>query len=304
MKRVLLLGGTGYIGSRILDVLRGVGDVRIMVLAHRNVPYRSLEDVDLVVDSLTTFDLSWIERFEPDTIIHAARLGASGRWRRRLASWRGRRANQRLADWLEQRARDTRVLYVSGTLVYGDRGEVDTDEQAPLSPTGFARDYIRAEEPWLHAQRTGALRITIVRPPWVVGPGSWLHGHYVRPARHEGRVPVYGTGGNWMTLLDVDDCAEAIVRLAARPQLPETVNLFTPGQTVRQKDFAMGLAELLGVHVRPVLHDDPRFPRDRALGESLTFSMRSATLNPDLLRGHAWKAPTWMDMLSRHLVLP
>jgi nucleoside-diphosphate-sugar epimerase len=272
-----------------------------MVLAHRNVDYRSLEDVNLVVDSLTRWDLSWIEIFEPDTLIHLARLGGSGRVRRSIASRRGRGANQRLVDWLTAHAPDTKVIYVSGSLVYGDRGEVDVDENASLDPTAFAREYVRAEYPWMDAQREGALPITIVRPPWVVGPGSWFHAYYVRPALRDGGVPLYGSGDNWMTLLDVEDCAGAIVHLAEQPQPPATVNLLAPGQWTRQRHFTEALADLLSACVRRVDMHDRRHLRDRAVAEALTSSLRATTSHPEALRGYAWKAPLWPEMLGRHL---
>lgn len=300
MRRVLLLGGTGFIGSRVLNRLRSRPDVRIMVLAHRNVDHRALEDVDLIVDSLTRWDLSWIEIFRPDTIIHVARLGGAGKMRRAIAARRGRRANQRLVDWLVERAPDTKVVYVSGTLVYGDRGDAEVDETAPLRPTAFAREYIRAEYPWLEAQRTGALSVTIVRPPWVVGPGSWFHAHYLRPARRDGAVPLYGSGDNWMTLLDIDDCAGAIVHLAERAAAPMTVNLFAPGQWTRQQEFAESLARLLDAQVVPVDARDPRLRGDRAVGEALTFSLRATTSQPRALVGYEWTTPRWPDMLARH----
>lgn len=300
MKRVLLLGGTGFIGSQVLNRLRVRTDVRTMVLAHRNVDYRSLEDVNLVVDSLTRFDLSWIDIFRPDTIIHVARLGGSGRIRRSVASRRGRRANQRLVDWLAARAPNTRVIYVSGTLVYGDRGEAEADETSELDPIAFAREYVRAESPWMDAQRNGLIPITIVRPPWVVGPGSWFQAHYVRPARRQGAVPLYGSGKNWMTLLDVEDCGGAIVHLAEQRALPMTVNLLAPGQWTRQCDFAEALARLLGARVQPVEIPGRRLLRDRAVGEALTFSLRATTVHPGVLDGYAWKARYWPDMLARH----
>ena len=301
MKRVLVLGGTGFIGSHVLRRLRARSDVRAMVLAHRNVDYRSLEDVNLVVDSLTRWDLSWIETFEPDTLIHVARLGGSGPLRRAIASRRGRRANQRLVDWLAAHAPDTRVIYVSGTLVYGNRGDVDVDESATLDPTAFAREYVRAEHPWMDAQRDGTLPITIVRPPWVVGPGSWFHAYYVRQALRDGGVPLYGSGDNWMTLLDVEDCAGAIVHLAEHARPPTTVNLLAPGQWTRQRQFTEALAGLLSVGVRRVdVHDRRRF-RDRAVREALTSSLRATTRHPQALHGYAWKAPHWPEMLGRHL---
>ena len=303
MKRVLLLGGTGFIGSHVLSRLRVRTDVRTMVLAHRSVDHRSLEDVNLVVDSLTRWDLSWIGIFEPDTIIHVARLGGPGWLRRAIASRRGSRANQRLVEWLTAHAPHTRVIYVSGTLVYGDRGDMDVDENASVNPTAFAREYIRAEYPWMDVQRDGALPVTIVRPPWVVGPGSWFHAHYVRPALRDRGVPLYGSGDNWMTLLDVEDCAGAIVHLAEQAQPPMTVNLLAPGQWTRQREFTETLAGLLGACVCPIdVHDRRRF-RDRAVAEALTFSLRATTSHPGALDGYVWRAPRWPDMLARHLSL-
>jgi nucleoside-diphosphate-sugar epimerase len=300
VKRVLLLGGTGFIGSWILGALRRVRHVRIMMLAHRRVPYRELEDVNLVVDSLTRFDLGWLDAFQPDTVIHAARLAGAGRLRRSIASRKGERANQRLVDALTERAPATRVIYVSGTLVYGDRGEADTDERAPLKPTAFAREYIRAEQPWMEAQRTEALPVTIVRPPWVVGPGSWLQAHFVGPALRDGGVPLYGSGANWMSLLDVEDCAGAIVHLAGHPSPPKSVNLCAPGQTLRQSTFVEGLAGLLGLEVRPAEVAGRRRRADRALVEALTSSLRAATTHQGTFDDYAFSVPRWQDMLARH----
>jgi nucleoside-diphosphate-sugar epimerase len=204
-------------------------------------------------------------------------------------------------SWLVAHAPTTRVIYVSGTLVYGDRGDEDIDEACSLRPTAFAREYVHAEYPWMEAQREGTLPVTIVRPPWVVGPGSWFHAHYVRPARRDGEVPLYGSGDNWMTLLDVEDCAGAIVHLAERAQPAMTVNLFAPGQWTRQRDFSGALADLLGARVGEVSADDRRLGRDRAVGEALTFSLRATTSQPRALEGYQWAVPRWPDMLARHL---
>ena len=250
MKRVLLLGGTGFIGSHVLSALRDTDDVQLMVLGHRQIDYRLLEDVNLVVGSLPRLDLTWLESFRPDTIVHLARLSGRGRLGRSLAARRGRIANERLIAWLRQRSPETHVLYVSGTLVYGDHGTREVDERTALRPISFARQYSRAEEPWVEASETGELPVTIVRPPWVVGSGSWFHHYYVRPALEHGSVPLYGSGGNWMTFLDVSDCAGAIVHLAARAEGGGIFNLFTPGQMAPQFEFARVLAETMGVPVR------------------------------------------------------
>ena len=301
MKRVLLLGGTGFIGSHVLAALRRRKDVQLMVLGHRNVDYRGLEDVNLVVDSLPRFDPSWIESFRPDTIIHLARLRGGGPVRRSFAARRGRRANRRLITWLRQRAPDIHVVYISGTLVYGDRGGREVDERTALNPVSFAREYVRAETPWMEAQQEEQLPVTIVRPPWVIGPGSWFHQYYVFPALRQGAVPLYGSGGNWMTFLDVTDCAGAIVHLAERSEPGKVFNLFTPGQIALQSEFAQVLSDVLGVGVRQIKKNGLRRYRDRAVWEALTFSLRAFTINEEVRLGYRFEVPQWPDMIARHL---
>ena len=301
MRRVLLLGGTGFIGSHVLAVLRRRKDVRLMMLAHRNVDFRALEDVNLVVDSLPRFDPSWIETFRPDTIIHLARLRGSGPVRRSLAARKGCRANRRLITWLRKLTPDVHVVYVSGTLVYGDHGEHEVDERTALNPVSFAREYVRAETPWMEAQQEEQLPVTIVRPPWVVGPGSWFHHHYVFPALKQGAVPLYGSGGNWMTFLDIRDCAGAIVHLAERSEPGKVFNLFTPGQVALQSEFAQVLSDVLGVGIRQVDSDGLRRYRDPAVWEALTFSLRGSTINGEVRSGYQFEVPRWPDMIARNL---
>lgn len=301
MRRVLLLGGTGYVGTRILDALRMQSGTRIMMLAHRNVPFKSLEDVDLIVDSLPRFELAWIERFRPDTIIHAARLGGRNRIGRHVAASRGRRANQRLVEWLAEHSPATRVLYVSGTLVYGDRGEQSTDESADLDPVAFAREYIEAERPWMLARVDRKLPVSIVRPPWIIGPGSWFQHFFVAPAMARGAVPVYGNGRNWMSFIDVVDCGRAIVHLAGMVPPGEAINLFAPGQHLRQIEFAECLAREMDLPIRHITDARSAGIKHRAAWEALTFSLKSATRHREPLADFTFEASNMSAMIARNL---
>jgi len=301
MRRVLLLGGTGFIGSRVLALLRRLPGVQVMLLAHRRVDYRNLEDVNLVVASLTDFDLSWIDVFEPDTVIHLARLAGGTPLRRRMASIRGYFANRRLVDKLRGTRPNTHVVYVSGTLVYGDAGEEPADETSPIIPTGYARQYIVAERPWMEAQERDHLPVTILRPPWVVGPASWLATHYVRPAVRDRYVPSYGEGANWMTFLDVEDCAGLVVRAAQHGRPGTTYNLLAPGQYARQSEFASFLAGRLSVPVRRISRREARSRFDRETVEALTTSLRARSKHESLVDGYRFLHPQWAGMVQRHL---
>ncbi len=301
VRRVLLLGGTGFIGSHVLQTLRRRPDLALMVLGHRNVDYRALEDVNLVVSGVADLDFEWLEAFQPDTIIHLARLRGQRRIGRALAARRGRRANARLIEWLCARAPQTHVVYVSGTLVYGERGESETDELTEIRPASYAREYVLAEAPWMEAQREARLPVTIVRPPWVIGSASWFRQYFVLPALAGGSVPMYGSGRNWMSFLDVADCGAAVVHVAEHAEPGKSFNLFAPGQAARQEEFVGVVADALGVRVGRVERVKQGRRAERAIMEALTCSLRSATVHPEVAMGYSFEVTRWQDMVERHL---
>lgn len=301
MNRVLLLGGTGFIGSAVLAQLRVRRDLRLMVLGHSTVNYRELEDVNLVVGSLSTFDLSWIDIFEPDTIIHLVRISGRRALSRRLAAARGRAANHRLIAKLRTLTTPPRVLYISGTLVYGDRGEEWADETSLICPTAYARQYIAAERPWMTEQDRGELPVTMVRPPWVVGPASWFKAHYAQVLARRGLVPCYGDGANWMTFIDVEDCAGLILHLAERAPPGSCYNLLAPGQHARQRDFASLLATHTGMPVSFLSCREMAARLERSAAQALTTSLRVRTVHTAVLGLYSFKHPTWEVFVKKHL---
>ena len=58
MKRVLIIGASGFIGSEIYKILLKQEKIKIMVLAHNNVDYKIYEGVNLYIGSFTNINLS------------------------------------------------------------------------------------------------------------------------------------------------------------------------------------------------------------------------------------------------------
>jgi len=301
-KRIFLLGGTGFIGSVLTKQLsadRQAND--IMLLVHRSARFRELEQINTHTGSLGSFDLSLLDRFKPSTIVHLARMGGRGPLGRFLAASSGARANRRLVSHLRGAADKPHVIYVSGSLVYGDCGDIPVDEARPLAPIAFAREYHRAEQPWEDALRANEVPVTMLRPPWVIGGGSWFGEFYVKSIRHQRVIPLFGDGKNLMSLLDVEDCAGLIAHAVRQARPGHCYNLFAPGACISQLEFAERLAKLTGAEIRRMDIREIRRRHGRAVQEAFTFSNNSATQYPEFVAGYHFKFPSVEEMILNNV---
>lgn len=301
-KRIFLLGGTGYIGSVLTAKLAADRqNNQVMALVHRRAPYRQLEQVNTYTGSLGSFDLSLLDRFQPDALVHLARISGSGRLGRCWAAFQGARANRRIIRHLRSQRSKPHVIYVSGSLVYGDAGEAVVDEASPIRPTSFALEYIKAEQPWMDEAASGDLPVTILRPPWIIGRGSWFAGFYLNSIRQHGTVPLFGDGRNLMSLLDVEDCAGLIAHALQHARPGFSYNLFAPGACLTQLEFAQKLSERTGATIRQLDTAETRRTHGQAALEAFTFSSRISTRHPEFAAGYRFKFPTVDEMIAHNL---
>ena len=294
-RNIWVLGGTGFIGRSLLNHLSSDPLNRIHVLVHKNIPYRHLEKFNIITGSLSRFDLTWLDRYPPAVVFHLARMAGPGPLRRRLASRRGERANERLLNHFKTLEHPPVIVYVSGSLMYGNQTDGSpADESAPVNPVAFGREYVRAERPWMKASNESGLTVKLVRPGWIVGPGSWFSVFFWNHYLKTGRVPVYGDGSQLMSLIQVDDLAGMISKV---PEMgPDVLNLFA-GNPVTQNDFTKKMAEILGVTRECVPIDQIRNKFGKAEAEALSVSTPLNTAYPELWKGNDIRYPRPEDML-------
>ena len=301
-KKIFLLGGTGFIGTvltRQLQANRQAND--LMMLIHRRARFQDLEQINTHTGSLGAFDLSLLDQFAPDTLIHLARMSGQGTLGRYLAAWGGARANARIIKHLERKRSKPHTIYVSGTLVYGDCGDRPVDEDRPIQPTAFAREYLKAEKPWMDALRSGEVPVTIVRPPWIIGRNSWFASFYLNSIKSHRIVPLFGDGQNLMSLLDVEDCAGLIAH-AARNSLPgRYYNLFAPGAHVSQCEFAERVAKYTRSGIKKLSATEVKSRYGNAVLEAFTFSNVASTKHPEFIAGYHFRHPSIDEMIRNNL---
>jgi nucleoside-diphosphate-sugar epimerase len=244
-----------------------------------------------------------MEKYPPDIIFHLARFGGSNNLTRYFASQKGAKANHRLIKFLRGLKSPPKLVYVSGSLMYGHQLDgKSADEFSELNPISFGRHYITGERPWMDAQRNQLLDIRFARPGWIVGPDSWFKAFYWNHFTMKGKIPLYGDGNQLMSLVYVDDCAGQIVNLAENGETRQNLNIFS-GNPVSQHVFARTLAALLNAELdfMPTKSLERKF--GQVVGEAFDSSIPLSTHFPDLSGRYENMYPDAETMLRKTISL-
>jgi nucleoside-diphosphate-sugar epimerase len=247
-KHVLILGCSGFVGKRLLQLLLTMrNDYRITLLIHKNRIEDLPADVRVIRGSFTTFDFSSLENDFPDIIFHLARINSTrfGKWGRMFSALKGNIANRRLMNYLEFLNKEVSLIYLSGSLMYGNTRGKYAGEDTILKPVSFAREYIMAEQPFFNFFHHPKLHVAMVRVPWVLGNGSWFKSFYLDAIKKEKTIYSYSADNFRMMLIDADDCASSLIKIASLKH-KGPLNLFM-GQEILYKDFIAAISEASGI---------------------------------------------------------
>ena len=154
------------------------------------------------------------------------------------------------------------------------------DEEAALLPIAYARAYEYAERPWVKAAETGEMDVRIARPGWILGPDSWFEHFFYKPALRYGKVPIYGDGKQYMSIISVEDCAGQLTHLMERGVPNQSANLFG-FEPIKQVDFAVLVAQCMETTTMniPASEIESRF--GKTVFEALTSSTPVSTKHKD-----------------------
>ncbi len=131
MSRVLVTGGSGFIGSHVVDKLYDAGyDPRIYDLQES--PHHEPDSVDTVVGDLFDHDALCAAMEDCVAVIHLAAYADVGIVAKEPVEAEECNSRGTLAVLEAARATDTRVVYGSTIWVYGASGDGLIDEDAPL----------------------------------------------------------------------------------------------------------------------------------------------------------------------------
>jgi uncharacterized protein (TIGR01777 family) len=262
-RHVLVTGGTGFIGTRLVEALAAGGhEVTVLTrslghAAHLRTPVR-------LVTALDQVDAARI-----DAVVDlAGEPVAGGLWTRRrrrnvIASrMRSLRAVARLIRRLEERPKV--LIKASAVGWYGLNGdEMLTEADGAGDRRHFSvRSTALCEAAARRAGEALGVRVVNLRVGLVLGRDGGLLGRLL-PVFDLGLGGRVGDGRQWMSWIGLDDMVRLIAFAIGNEDLDGAVNATAP-VPVRNAEFAAALGRALG---RPAVLPLPAWPLELALGD-------------------------------------
>ena len=275
-----VLGATGYVGQLVTHRLfmersKGNWSGQLITLGQKTIIPWIMERTNFHLFPLKSIPQMLLKHHTPGSIYHCARMAGNSNRSRRIAARKGHNANQRLIHLIKKVPTKIPVVYCSGTLMYGNTLD-RVDEDAALLPIAYARAYEYAERPWVKAAATGEMDIRIARPGWILGPDSWFEHFFYKPAILTGKVPVYGDGKQYMSIISVEDCAGQLTHLMEHGMPNQSANLYG-FEPIKQQDFALLVAQFMDTTTANLTASETKNRFGKTVYEALTSSTPVAT---------------------------
>lgn len=243
---VLVTGGTGFIGGRLVEklILEHGARVRVLVRDFARACRIARFDVELVPGEVT--DPAAVERAARGcaVIFHCAYGNRGTDEEQRAVNAGGTEAVVRSA----LQAGVSRLVHVSTISVYGRLADGDLDETTPYQPPGdlYAATKAEAEEIVLDAHRRHGLPAVVLQPTVVYGPFglAWTIDPLVQLRSRQ--VVLVDGGEGLCNAVYVDDVADALILAATHAAAPGEVFLISGAEPVPWRQLYAAYERMLG----------------------------------------------------------
>jgi uncharacterized protein (TIGR01777 family) len=266
-KRILITGGTGFIGRAMAGELAAAG-FEIIVLSRHPGKSEGLFGPGVRSeewDGRTAEGWGLLAEGSFAIINLAGDNLAEGRWTRakkaRILQSRVKSGAAVVDAVKAVRQKPKVVVQASAVGAYGARGDEELDEFS-LPGSGFLADVVRQWEDSTREVEAMGVRRAVIRSGLVLGQGAGVFPRLLAPFRLFAGGPL-GNGRQWFSWIYLEDEIRAIRFLLEREELSGVFNLAAPNP-LREKEFCHVLGKALR---RPCWLPIPAFVLRRLFGD-------------------------------------
>ena len=243
-KKVLITGGTGFVGGRLLKLLADAG-ARISVVIRNYGRAMSLARYPIRIIHADLCDKEVLrDEFQGmDFVFHCAYgTGHTAEERARIDI---DATNNLLELSLEQGVES--FLFLSTQMVYGIPDTPELNEESPREPSGdeYGVNKKAAEDLVLEYSKKG-LNTVILQPTAVYGPGSPSYGKKIFEKMFRSRLPLIDGGEGILNLVFVDDLVQAMCKAINNPASYGKFYLINGPEPIKWADFYRSMEQVVG----------------------------------------------------------
>lgn len=251
--RALVTGGTGLLGSHIVECLVAQGhEVRALARKTSDTSHLKTTGAKIIFGDVEAYDSLLPVVSGVDVVFHAAArvtLGW-GSWPEFEASIVKGTENLLRAS---AKARVPRFLHVSSGSVYGEacQGDTPAGESTPCE-VDFAPDTcydyakLQAEKVAFDYHHQGRVQVSIVRPGGIYGPRDRVFCHKLFRLLSMPIIVWLGDSNPRLSAVYASDAADCAILAGIKERAVGQVYNMAPAKDIRVRDFANALLEAMG----------------------------------------------------------
>lgn len=255
MKKVLITGACGFIGSRLLE--------KFKIEGYKVIGWNR---ADVIVDGITVYSIDMttkdsiatvLSKENPDIIVHCA--GSADVWKSVVNPEIDYEGNVTLTHNLlfamhKCGLEKKRLVFLSSAGVYGNPATLPITEDMPLNPLSpYAVHKVMCEELCKYFINNYGADIKIARIFSAYGPGlkKQIFWDMNNKVKNTGRLDMFGTGNESRDFIHIQDVVESIFLLAIKDTDDVIFNIAN-GEEVTIREATVYFAKSVGIPVERI----------------------------------------------------
>ncbi|MFX0206948.1 MAG: NAD-dependent epimerase/dehydratase family protein [Candidatus Hodarchaeota archaeon] len=238
----MVTGGTGFVGSHIVDALQRhfhPPNISLIVRDLTKANIRSKAGLSIFQGDITNPDSlnSAMNDFHPDVVIHVAALADDWAPLSRLMEVNAQ-GTKNVIEAMVQSNSAHFLVHISSSGVYPRKTSVHLTEDTPYGPYGnYHKSKVVAEKIVKEAFEKKLIEATIIRPPNVMGIRDFTHMAKMCQVIKKRKFPIIRNGQARQTWVAATDLARAVILVIDQQHI-------AIGQTYNIKSFEITVKEL------------------------------------------------------------
>jgi nucleoside-diphosphate-sugar epimerase len=261
IKKVLITGATGFVGSRLCEclLLTRCMEARVFIHSTSSAARIARFPLDFVIGDLCDRNAVFKAIEGCDAVVH-------------LARGNNRSMKKGLKNLLAAASAShvSRFVHMSSVAVYGNNpppGSVSESEPAHKTDMAYGNAKLEEEKLVFSISKRSALPVVVLRPPNIYGPYSGFTVGLIERIR-SGKMALVDGGTNPCNLVYIDNLIQAILLSLCKEEAVGNVFFVTDAQCISWRTCVADYASLLKIPISgipslaPVQHSRQRIFRD------------------------------------------